>query len=92
MEVVIGGKHFLPAGVGKLGEWICVEEDEEGDVVTEARRVVFAYPENINRVEVRFVREASDIGSVFKNRASPSCRLRNRLPAAPDTSVANRPR
>ena len=35
---------------------------EDASVLTAARRVVFLQPEYINRVEVKYVREAKDIG------------------------------
>ena len=49
------GETFEPAGVGPIGSWLFFEIDQEGDEVTADRRVVATRPENIGRVEIRFI-------------------------------------
>lgn len=71
---LLDGETFEPAVVGNYtsSAWLVFEIDDEGDVLTERRRVIAARPEAIARVEVRFVRaDGKRIGFSVNERSAP---------------------
>jgi hypothetical protein len=62
--VLFDGEAFEPGHVveRESSAWIMFEVDDEGDVLTERRRVISVRPESIARVDVRFVRSDKRIG------------------------------
>jgi hypothetical protein len=58
LVTLFDGETFEPGHVAErpTSAWLMFEVDDEGDVITERRRVIAVRPDAIARVEVRFLR------------------------------------